>query len=702
MSENRDIALEVVEAIGGKENIASFAHCATRLRIMVRDQDKVDQARIENTDKVKGAFFNSGQYQIIFGTGTVNRIFEEVEKLGIESTSKEEIKSEGKKQGNAFQRAIRTFGDVFVPIIPVLVATGLFMGLRGLLTQELVLSWFGATPESIPPNFLLFTQVLTDTAFAFLPALVAWSAFRVFGGSPVLGIVLGLMLVNPALPNAYAVADGSAEALTMFGFIPVVGYQGSVLPAFFVGLLGAKFEKFLRKRVPEALDLILTPFITLLVMITLGLFAIGPVFHSLENVVLHGTTFLLDLPFGIAGLLIGFFHQIVVVTGVHHIFNFLEIQLLEQTGSNPFNAIITCAMAAQGAACLAVGLKTKNAKLKALALPSSFSAFLGITEPAIFGVNLRYMKPFVMGLIGGAAGGFLASFLHLAGTGMAVTVIPGSLLYLNNQLPLYILCNLVGAAVAFALTWLFGYKDEQVLAVDGNESSASKKEPVVSFASAAKTPNSAAVSPAFFSAVANGEQNGQKVSAATSSASDSGAAMHTAESNTEEEKARDAQSMTLNVKAPITGRVLPLSEVPDPAFSGGHMGSGIAIEPSEGRVFAPFDCTVAHVMDKSKHAVILEHDNGAQLLIHVGINTVSLKGEGFTTHVKSGDRVSEGQLLLEFDLNVIQAAGLSSITPILVPDGIDAVLDVQPQAEGTVTAGEQDVLGVQVSASQSA
>ncbi|CAM4381962.1 sucrose-specific PTS transporter subunit IIBC [Saccharibacillus endophyticus] len=680
MSENRDIALEVVEAIGGKENIASFAHCATRLRIMVRDQNKVDQARIENTDKVKGAFFNSGQYQIIFGTGTVNRIFEEVEKLGIESTSKEEIKSEGKKQGNAFQRAIRTFGDVFVPIIPVLVATGLFMGLRGLLTQELVLSWFGATPDSIPPNFLLFTQVLTDTAFAFLPALVAWSAFRVFGGSPVLGIVLGLMLVNPALPNAYAVADGSAEALTMFGFIPVVGYQGSVLPAFFVGLLGAKFEKFLRKRVPEALDLILTPFITLLVMITLGLFAIGPVFHSLENVVLHGTTFLLDLPFGIAGLLIGFFHQIVVVTGVHHIFNFLEIQLLEQTGSNPFNAIITCAMAAQGAACLAVGLKTKNAKLKALALPSSFSAFLGITEPAIFGVNLRYMKTFVMGLIGGAAGGFLASFLHLAGTGMAVTVIPGSLLYLNNQLPLYILCNLVGAAVAFALTWLFGYKDEQVLAVDGNESSVSKNEPVVPSASAAKASNSAAVS----------------------SATDSAAAANRAGSNIEEVKATDTQPVMLHVKAPVTGRALPLSEVPDPAFSGGHMGSGIAIEPSEGRVFAPFDCTVAHVMDKSKHAVILEHDNGAQLLIHVGINTVSLKGEGFTTHVKSGDRVSEGQLLLEFDLNVIQAAGLSSITPILVPDGIDAVLDVQPQVEGAVTAGEQSVLGVQVSASQSA
>ncbi|WP_025701653.1 sucrose-specific PTS transporter subunit IIBC, partial [Paenibacillus forsythiae] len=459
MSENQKIAEQVVQAVGGRENIVSFAHCATRLRIMVRDKALIDQKHAESIDKVKGAFFNSGQYQIIFGTGTVNRIFEAVEKLGIESTSKENIKQEGKKAGNALQRAIRTFGDVFVPIIPVLVATGLFMGLRGLLTQPQVLSLFGAAPEDISPNFLLFTQVLTDTAFAFLPALVAWSAFRVFGGSPVLGIVLGLMLVNPALPNAYAVAGGSAEPLKFLGFIPVVGYQGSVLPAFFIGLLGANLEKRLRKRIPEALDLILTPFLTLLIMITLGLFAIGPVFHSLETVVLNGTTYLLGLPFGIAGLLIGFLQQIVVVTGVHHIFNFLEIQLLEKTGSNPFNAIITCAMAAQGAACLAVGLKTKNLKLKALALPSSLSAFLGITEPAIFGVNLRYMKPFIMGLVGGAAGGFLASLFQLSATGMAITVIPGTLLYMNGQLPLYILCNLTAMAVSFVLTWMFGYRD---------------------------------------------------------------------------------------------------------------------------------------------------------------------------------------------------------------------------------------------------
>lgn len=463
MTDNRKIAEEVINAIGGKENISSIAHCATRLRIVVHDKEKIDKENVENIDKVKGAFFNSGQYQIIFGTGTVNKIYDELQALGIDGASVQEVKQAGKKEGSASQRAIRTFGDVFVPIIPVLVATGLFMGLRGLLTQDQILHLFGLAPADIPANFLLFTEVLTDTAFAFLPALVAWSSFKVFGGSPVLGIVLGLMLVNPALPNAYEVANGSAEAITLFGFIPVVGYQGSVLPAFFIGLIGAKLERALRRRITEALDLILTPFLTLTIMITLGLFAIGPVFHSLEDLVLTGTLAVLDLPFGIAGLLIGSLNQLVVVTGVHHIFNFLEIQLLENRGMNPFNAIITCGMAAQGAACLAVGLKTKDAKLKALALPSSFSAFLGISEPAIFGINLRFIKPFIMGLIGGGVGGFLASLLDLAGTGMSITVIPGTLLYLNSQLPFYILINLVAMAVAFTLTWMFGYKDPKKL-----------------------------------------------------------------------------------------------------------------------------------------------------------------------------------------------------------------------------------------------
>ncbi|WP_096438415.1 sucrose-specific PTS transporter subunit IIBC [Alteribacter populi] len=467
MSENRRIAEQLIAAIGGQENVESVAHCATRLRIMINDKEKIDQKRVEELDKVKGAFYNSGQYQVIFGTGTVNRIHEEVINFGVSESSKGEQKNEAAKQGNSFQRAVRTFGDVFVPIIPVLVATGLFMGLRGLLTQETVLAWFGLIPEDISENFLLFTEVLTDTAFAFLPALVAWSAFRVFGGSPIIGIVLGLMLVSPALPNAWAVAENPDLALTFLGFIPVIGYQGSVLPAFIAGYVGAKLEKWIRKRVPEALDLILTPFLTLLIMITLALFVIGPIFHAVEAAVMAATTALLQLPFGISGLIIGGLHQIIVITGVHHIFNFLEIQLLNEFGNNPFNAIITCAIAAQGGAALAVGVKTKVKKLKALALPSSLSAFLGITEPAIFGVNLRYMKPFVMGLFGGAAGAFFASIVGLAGTGMAITVLPGTLLYLNEQIVLYLLANIISIGVAFVLTYMFGYTDKMKEEMDG-------------------------------------------------------------------------------------------------------------------------------------------------------------------------------------------------------------------------------------------
>lgn len=276
MANNRKIAEQLIDAIGGKDNIKSVAHCATRLRLMVHDQEAIDQETVEDIEKVKGAYYNSGQYQVIFGTGTVNQIYAQFEKLGIAEVSTDDQKQEMKQQGNWFQRLIRTFGDVFVPIIPVLVATGLFMGLRGLFMQEEILAWFGLTPETIPENFLLFTEVLTDTAFAFLPALIAWSAFRVFGGSPVIGIVLGLMLVNPALPNAWAVAEGVADPIVFFGFLEVSGYQASVLPAFIAGFLGAKLEKAIRKRVPESLDLIVTPFLTLFIMIVLALFAIGP------------------------------------------------------------------------------------------------------------------------------------------------------------------------------------------------------------------------------------------------------------------------------------------------------------------------------------------------------------------------------------------------------------------------------------------
>ncbi len=454
----KEIAQALLPLVGGKENIVSVMHCATRLRIVITDKEKIQVKEVENLDKVKGSFFNAGQYQIIFGTGLVNRVYEAVmNELGLQPEAAIDDKPAKPVTGNRFQRAIRMFSDVFVPIIPVLVATGLFMGLRGLLTQEAVLGVFGMIPDDIPQQLLLFTQILTDTAFAFLPALVCWSTFKNFGGSPVIGIVLGLMLVSNSLPSAYDVGSGAAEPLTFFGFIPVAGYQGSVLPAFATGVLAAKFEKFLRKHVPDSIDLIVTPFLTLLVGILLAMFALGPILHTVENGVLFVVEGLLTLPMGIGGLIYGSFGQLLGIFGIHHILNFLEISMLAQDGWNYLNPIGTCGNVAQAGAVLAVAIKAASAKTKQIAYPSCLSALLGITEPAVFGVNLRFVKPFVMSMIGGGVGGFLASLFGLRATGMSITGIPGTLRYLNEQLPLYILVNVVAFAVAFVLTWLFGF-----------------------------------------------------------------------------------------------------------------------------------------------------------------------------------------------------------------------------------------------------
>lgn len=622
---NTEIAKKAIEALGGRENVNSVAHCATRLRVMVKDEAKINKDAIESLEKVQGAFFNSGQYQIIFGTGTVNKMYDEVVALGLPTSTKAEMKAEAAKQGNWFQRAIRTFGDVFVPIIPVIVATGLFMGVRGLLT---------ALGMTLPEDVTTYTQILTDTAFIILPGLVVWSTFRVFGGNPAVGIVLGMMLVSGSLPNAWAVASGGeVTAMQFFGFIPVVGLQGSVLPAFIIGVVGAKFEKAVRKVVPDVLDLLVTPFVTLLVMSILGLFVIGPVFHVVENYILIGTKAILNLPFGLGGFLIGGVHQLIVVSGVHHIFNLLEVQLLAADHANPFNAIITAAMTAQGAATVAVGVKTKNPKLKTLAFPAALSAFLGITEPAIFGVNLRFRKPFFLSLIAGAIGGGLASILGLAGTGNGITIIPGTMLYIGNgQLLQYLLMVAVSFVLGFALTYMFGYEDEV-----------------------------------------------EEVSGAISEAE--------TDRLTEEAVTGTVVSPSEGViQTPIVGDVVALSNVNDPVFSSGAMGQGIAVKPSEDVVYAPADAEVTIVFPTG-HAYGLRTANGAEILIHVGIDTVSMNGEGFNHKVAQGDKVKAGDVLGTFDSAKIAAAGLDNTTMVIVTNTADFA-SVNPVASGSVAKGD--------------
>lgn len=619
---NQEIAKKVIDALGGRENVNSVAHCATRLRVMVKDEGKINKEVIENLDKVQGAFFNSGQYQIIFGTGTVNKMYDEVVALGLPTSSKDDMKAEAAKQGNWFQRAIRTFGDVFVPIIPVIVATGLFMGVRGLLT---------ALGMTLPADVTTYTQILTDTAFIILPGLVVWSTFRVFGGNPAVGIVLGMMLVSGSLPNAWAVASGGeVTAMNFFGFIPVVGLQGSVLPAFIIGVVGAKFEKAVRKVVPDVIDLLVTPFVTLLVMSILGLFVIGPVFHVVENYILIATKAILSLPFGLGGFLIGGVHQVIVVSGVHHIFNLLEVQLLAADHVNPFNAIITAAMTAQGAATVAVGVKTKNPKLKTLAFPAALSAFLGITEPAIFGVNLRFRKPFFLSLVAGAIGGGLASILGLAGTGNGITIIPGTMLYIGNgQLPQYLLMVAVSFALGFALTYMFGYEDEKEVATEVATERLVQEETTGNIPAA-------------------------------------------------------LQNETL--VTPIVGDVVALADVNDPVFSSGAMGQGIAVKPSQGVVYAPADAEVS-IAFPTGHAFGLKTTDGAEVLIHVGIDTVSMNGDGFEAKVAQGDKVKAGDVLGTFDSNKIAAAGLDDTTMVIVTNTADYA-SVAPVATGSVAKGD--------------
>ena len=542
--------------------------------------------------------------------------------LGLPTSTTSEMKAEAAKQGNWFQRAVRTFGDVFVPIIPAIVATGLFMGLRGLLEA------FGVV---LPSDFLIYSKILTDTAFIALPALVVWSTFKVFGGNQTIGIVLGLMLISGSLPNAWEVAQGGEIVpIKFFGLVDVVGLQGSVLPAFIIGVVGANFEKWVRKYVPEVLDLLVTPFITLFVMSILGLFVLGPIFHQVEKVILSLTTTVLYLPFGLGGLIIGGTHQLIVVSGVHHIFNLLEINLLSATGQNPFNAIITAAMTAQGAAAVAIGVKTKSPKLKALTFPAALSAFLGITEPVIFGVNLRFRKPFVLSLLAGALGGALSALLGLAGTSNGITIIPGSMLYVGNQqLPQYLFMVAVSFALGFTFTYLFGYDDSMLdtpVEAEGPSSQETQEEEPV---------------------VATSERADEKL------------------------------------RSPIVGEVVALSEVNDPVFSSGVMGQGIAVKPSKGVVYAPADAEIA-IAFPTGHAYGLKTDNGAEILIHVGIDTVSLNGEGFEAKVSQGDRVRAGDIIGTFDSEVIAANGLDDTTMVIITNTMDYA-EVTPIATGSVT-----------------
>ena len=456
----RKTAREIYEHVGKKENIISAAHCATRLQLVIADNEKADKNAVENIDGVKGVFFAQGQMQIILGTGVVNRVYDEfIQIAGISESSKEELKQVAASRANPFQRLIKTLGDIFVPIIPAIVASGFLMGIMEALNFMVNNGYLNIDTSG---SIYTFAQLFSNTAYTFLPILIAYSAGKVFGANPYLAAVIGMIMIHPNLQNAWTVATEGVQATQKVWFglysIDMVGYQGHVIPVVIAVWVLAQIEKKLHKIVPAMLDLFVTPLVSVFVTGYLTLSIIGPIFVTIENGLLDGVQYLIALPFGIGSFIMGAFYAPTVVAGVHHMYTIIDLGQIAKFGMTFWLPLASAANLAQGGAALAVALKTKDQKIKSMAVPSALSACMGITEPAIFGVNLRFGKPFVMACIGGACGALFASVTALGATGTGVTGIFGILLCLNQPLS-YLLMMAISIGVAFVLTWMFGYKD---------------------------------------------------------------------------------------------------------------------------------------------------------------------------------------------------------------------------------------------------
>ena len=644
----RKCAEEIVANIGGRENVAQAAHCATRLRLVIKDNNKINKSELENVDGVKGMFENNGQLQLIIGTGTVNKVYDEfLAVTGMSAATKDDVKAAAAAQQPAWKRALKSVGDVFVPILPAIVASGLMMGVVEALGK--------AIPSFASTDWYAFLDMVANTAFAFLPVIVAVSAARVFGGNVFLAAVIGLMMVHTGLLNGWNV--GSEDAINSFfgietGIIPtwnlfgnlkigdyVVGsisrhgYQGHVIPVMIAVWFMCKIEKWLHKHVPEMIDLFVVPITTVFTTALLTFVVIGPIFATLENYVLKGAQWLVQFPPG--AMIMGAIYPATVVMGLHHMYNVIEAGMLSSTGLNTWMPIASAANFAQFGACLAVGIKCKQGKLKTVAIPSSMSAALGITEPAIFGVNFRFMKPFICGMIGGACGAIFGAITKIGATAYGVTGIPGYLTI--NNYGLYTILLLISGGIAFGLTMVAWKEDlPEGAAVDTGSKDAMPAKDV--------------------------QKNDQKaVQSAASTIKSSG---------DDVTKKLVITSSAGEIALPTPGKVIPYTEIPDPTFASGALGEGVGVEPEEGVVYAPMDGEISSVAD-SKHAIGITGENDQELLIHVGVDTVEMKGDGFNTLVEEGDMVKKGQKIMEFSLQKIKEAGHPDTVVVLLTNSDD-------------------------------
>ena len=627
------ISIELTKLVGGKDNIQGVAHCATRLRIVLKDNDLADLKAIEDVDLAKGVFVAGDQVQIIFGAGLVNDVYEVfAEHNNMKNMSLSDLKTVANKKMNPLQRIIKALSDVFVDIMPGILAAALLTGLSGVLGN---FDFVKANETLFGINKLI--NISSGAIFGFLPLAVAYSACKRFGGRPILGIVIGCIMLSDSLANAYAAAQGTVEVtvLHIFGLgVKLVGFQGGIIVALLMGFVTAKLDLFFEKKVPEVIRLLSSPLLTTLVGALLLFTIIGPVGRGLSSGITNALVWMTQ-NLGVVGYAVfSGLQQLVVITGLHHIFGAIEAQLLADTGRNFINPLMSVAIIAQGGAVLGyLIMHRNNAKTKELCIPSFVSVLFGITEPALFGINLRYRFPIIGGCIGGALGGIIVYLTNLAALGFGTTVLPGIALAdpTGNGYVNYVIAHAVAIAGGFIMTLVLGkFMDKTPVT-----------ETVVS--STAQTEQTQQIEPIVFDIPDKEEFFGY-----------------------------------------AKGQMIAMEDVKDETFANKILGDGVAVIPEEGKVYAPADGRIISIFD-TKHAICFSSNCGTEILIHIGVDTVNLQGKYFTPHVNTGDIVKKGQLLIEFDKESIQKAGYDTVIPMMFTDFPDGkTLEVSKPCNMTV------------------
>ena len=642
-------AKDLLAAIGGKENVTAVTHCATRMRFVLGDDKKADVKTIEAIPAVKGTFTNAGQFQVIIGNDVPIFYNDFTAVSGIEGVSKEAAKSAAKSNQNPVQRVMTTLAEIFTPIIPALIVGGLILGFSNVLEGVHWSMLDGKTITEVSQFWSGVNHFLWlpgEAIFQFLPVGITWSVSRKMGTSQILGIVLGICLVSPQLLNAYSVASTPASEIAKnwvwdFGFFTVnrIGYQAQVIPALLAGLSLSYLEIFWRKHVPEVVSMIFVPFLSLIPALILAHTVLGPIGwtigQALSTVVLAGLTGPVKWLFG---AVFGALYAPFVITGLHHMTNAIDTQLIADAGGTALWPMIALSNIAQGSAVFAYYIMHRHDEREAqISLPATISAYLGVTEPALFGVNVKYIYPFVAGMIGSSIAGLLSVTFNVTAASIGIGGLPGILSIQPKYMIPFAGIMLVAIIVPMVLTFFF------------------RKAGLFT-----KTEDSTELQAEF-------------------------AAQEEAEFAVHAEPT--ALVKTAQLVSPLAGQVKPLSQATDPVFSSGVMGQGVVIEPSQGELVSPVNGTVT-VLFPTKHAVGIVSEEGVEMLMHIGMDTVSLDGKGFEAHVEQGDKVVVGQQLISFDMDVIKEAGLVTETPVIITNQDDFQADVEGDLPRDIKRGE--------------